>query len=229
MDGPPLGIIMLEAAFHRPPGDVGHPATWPFPVLFDTVPGATPDRVVRGRPDLDAFIASGRRLVARGAAGLLTSCGFLAAHQRRLAAALPVPLACSSLLLLPLLARCQPGGGRVGVLTYDRAALGTDAFAGVGADPRTPVAGLPPDGAFHAMIERGARYDRDALEVEAVVAARSLLRASPEVSALVLECTNLPPFADAIARATGRQVHDVVTLGRWLHAGLATRRYAAPA
>jgi hypothetical protein len=60
---PPLGIMMLETNFHRPAGDVGHPSTWPFPVLFATVPGATPRRVVDGDTEglLQPFVDARRQ------------------------------------------------------------------------------------------------------------------------------------------------------------------------
>ena len=44
--GAPLGILMLEAKFARIPGDMGNAVTWPFPVLYQVVPGASPERVV---------------------------------------------------------------------------------------------------------------------------------------------------------------------------------------
>ncbi|RVU14532.1 aspartate/glutamate racemase family protein [Methylobacterium oryzihabitans] len=224
---PPLGILMLDTAFPRPPGDVGHPATWPFPVRFRTVAGATARRVVDGDDGLlDAFVAAGAALAREGAVGLTTSCGFLARHQRALAARLPVPVATSSLLLLPLVERCLPAGRRAGVVTYDATALTDRHFSECGADPATPRVGLSADGAFRALIEGGAAYDRPALAAEAAEAARSLLAGHPGIGAIVLECTNLPPFARDLAAAFRLPVHDVVTLGRWLHAGLAPAPYA---
>ena len=40
-----VGILMLETRFPRIPGDIGHAATWPFPVLYKVVRGATGERV----------------------------------------------------------------------------------------------------------------------------------------------------------------------------------------
>ena len=110
---PPLGIVMLETRFPRVPGDIGNPASFPFPVLYEVVPGASAHRVVEGRAEglVDAFIAAGGRLVERGAAGILTSCGFMALHQSALASALPVPVATSSVLLVSLVDRLL-GRGR---------------------------------------------------------------------------------------------------------------------
>mgnify|MGYP007029179521 FL=1 len=47
--GARVGILMLEARFPRIPGDMGNALSWPFPVLYKVVRGASPDRVVRSR------------------------------------------------------------------------------------------------------------------------------------------------------------------------------------
>ncbi len=224
---PPLGILMLETAFHRPPGDVGNSDTWPFPVLFATVPGATARRVVDGDAGLlEPFVAAAEGLVRRGAAALITSCGFLAALQPALAARVPVPVATSALLQLPMLAGMLPPGTRPGVLTYDAAAFTAAHLRGVGAAADTPVAGLPSGGALRGVIERGEPYDHDALAAEVVEAASRLLAADPSVGALVLECTNLPPFAAALRQRFRLPVFDVVTLGCALHAAAAGRGFS---
>ena len=54
--GARLGILMLETRFPRIPGDVGNAATFPFPVLYKVVQGASSERVVRQKSEglLDA-------------------------------------------------------------------------------------------------------------------------------------------------------------------------------
>jgi hypothetical protein len=68
-----VGILTLETCSPRIPGDIGHAATWPFPVLYKVVRGATGERVTTaGASDrstglLDAFLAAfARRLSTNG-------------------------------------------------------------------------------------------------------------------------------------------------------------------
>src|SRR5436190_16661618 len=85
--GARLGILMLEARFPRIPGDMGNAGTWPFPVLYRVVAGATPERVVTQKAHglLDAFLQAGAELVRLGADGITTNCGFLSLYQTELA------------------------------------------------------------------------------------------------------------------------------------------------
>ncbi len=101
--GAPLGILMLEAKFPRIPGDMGNAATWPFPVLYRVVRGASPERVVLNAAAglLDDFLAAATELVAYGAEAITTNCGFLSLFQREIAAHVRVPVATSALLQVP--------------------------------------------------------------------------------------------------------------------------------
>jgi hypothetical protein len=71
--------------------------------------------------------------------------------------------------------------------------------------------------------------DVDAARADNVEAARALAAAHPELGAIVLECSNMTPFAADIAAATRLPVFSLVELVRWLQAGVAPRRYPAPA
>ncbi|MEF7614057.1 aspartate/glutamate racemase family protein [Aquincola sp. MAHUQ-54] len=212
---PFLGVLMLDTRFPRLPGDIGHPQSLPFPVRRWVVRSASPQRVVRERAAglLQPFIEAGRMLAGQGAAALSTSCGFLALYQQALQAALPVPVWTSSLLKL-----AELPAGRAGVVTVDPAALSADHLRAVGADPATPVAGL----AAGSLLQRTLIGDLPTLDAgaarrEVVAAARRLQQAAPAIEHIVLECTNMPPYAAAVREATGLAVHDITTLlaERW--------------
>jgi hypothetical protein len=225
---PSLGILVLDTRFPRVPGDVGNPSTWPFPVRYAVVRGASPERVVRDRAAglVDAFIAAGRALAGEGAGALVTTCGFLALHQRELARALPVPFASSSLLQLPVLARMLPAGKRPGVITIDAASLAKAHLAAVGADPETPIVGVDPNGEFaRAILGDLPSLDATAAERDILAAGEALVAKHPDVAAVVLECANMPPYARALRERLGLPVHDMVSFGRWLYAGWSPAAY----
>src|SRR4029077_20787943 len=142
-DGARLGILMLEARFPRIPGDMGHAGTWPFPVLYKVVKGASPRRVVTEQATglLEGFIEAARELEALGADGITTNCGFLSLYQKELAAAVTVPVATSRLMPVPMIGSTLPGGKRVGVITVSAVGLTRDHLIAIGLDPSLPVAG----------------------------------------------------------------------------------------
>ena len=216
----PLGILMLDTRFPRIEGDIGNPASFDFPVIFRTMQGIGSADAVAAHPDrprvLAALKANAEALAAEGAVGLSTSCGFLALYQKNLERLSPVPVATSALLLIKTLA-----GKKVGVITASAENLTPAHFAAVGAPLDTPVAGLPANGSFAAtFLRNGTTLDREAVEVEAVEAGRALLRDHPGVDAVVLECTNLPPYKKALERALGVPVFDVLDLLRNFRKGL---------
>ncbi|MBV8150901.1 MAG: aspartate/glutamate racemase family protein, partial [Candidatus Eremiobacteraeota bacterium] len=75
-----VGILMLETKFPRIPGDVGNPATWPFPVRYKIVEGASAEAIVRRLEPaqfLEPFVDGLHDLEAAGVSCITTGCGFL--------------------------------------------------------------------------------------------------------------------------------------------------------
>ena len=218
--GRPLGILMLQSRFPRIPGDAGNASTWPFPVSYRVVTGATPDTVVRHLAESDlvgSFTAAALELEAEGAALVTTNCGFLVLYQEQIQARLGVPFLSSSLLQVPWLQSLLPPDRRVGVLTVERASLTPAHLAAAGLAADVPVVGMEEtDGHFLNMIVTDAlEFDVERARAEHVAAARLLVERHPDVGAIVLECTNMPPYAADIARATGLPVHDFTTFVTW--------------
>jgi hypothetical protein len=216
---------MLEARFPRIPGDMGNAHTFPFPVLYHIVRGASPNRVVR-RPDADLlrpFVAGARELEAAGVSAITTNCGFLIRYQSELARAVTVPVFTSSLLQVPLLLRMVAPGRAVGIITIDAASLTPDDLAQAGITPEMPVhvAGLEGEEHFtDAILNDRPTLDPEQCAREHEHVARRLLEMHPEIGAFVLECTNMPPYAHRIQAATGLPVFDSVTLTRWVYEAL---------
>lgn len=227
--GAPLGILMLEARFPRIPGDMGNAHTWPFPVLYRVVRGATPERVVLqgARGLLPDFIAAAEELVALGAEAITTNCGFLSLFQRELAAAVGVPVATSSLMQVPWVQATLPPGRRVGVLTVNRAGLTPAHLAAAGVPLDTPIVGTEGGREFFRVLIRAEAVDLDVAlaEQDILDAGRTLVAAHPEVGAIVLECTNMPPYAAALRAALGLPVFDIHSMITWFQAGLRPRRF----
>jgi len=229
VSGSDIGVIMLDTDLPRPVGDLGNAWTFGFPVHYDFTPGAPVPAVVERHAEglLEKFITTGTRLLDRGARALATSCGFLAIYQRELAAALPAPVATSSLLQIPMILRLLMPEQHVALLTIRGAAIGEPHFRGAGVTgddiARVRVIGLENTAHLYPVIV-GTKSPLDVgqARAEAVTACQTAQQRDPSIGAFVLECTNLPPYAQAIreGEATACPVWDAVTLVTWLQQGM---------
>ena len=205
MYGSRLGVLMLETRFPRILGDMGNALTWPFPVLFKMVVGASPQRVVIERAEglLEPFLAGAEELVRMGADGIATNCGFLSLFQSELAARCDLPVASSSLMQAPFIERLLPPGRRVGIITVPGESLTAEHLVAAGVAD-TPVLGT--EGGEE--LTRVLLNDEMRLDVEA--AERDVLRAGEAlVGAIVLECTNMAPYAAALREHLSLPVYDM--------------------
>jgi hypothetical protein len=225
-----IGILTLQTRFPRIPGDMVNATTFPFPVLYRRVDGASPHRVVReGDPALLApFIQAARELEQEGVRAITTNCGFLAMFQDQLAEAVSIPVFTSSLMQVPLVHRMLPRGKAVGILTVWGKALTDRHLSGAGIGPEIPirVAGLETEQEFsHVLIDDQPELNPDLARQEHERVARRLVEQYPEIGAFVLECTNMPPYSHDIQRVTGRPVFDIVSLVKWVHGSLTQTPY----
>lgn len=231
-----LGILGLERGGAHwpppPPGAVSNPSTWPFPVVFETVPGAWVENVVRGDPAMeDAFVQAAQRLAARGVAALTTTCGFTRRYQETLARQVAVPVATSSLLLLPSLLWIYPHG-KIALLTYDSTCLDATllGLADERERARVVVAGVEGGIYWKNEMAKPARPTEPAhLEAEVWDAFRKLCDAHRDLSAILFECCGFPPAAKLVRERSGLPVYDIVTLGKLMMNATEIRKPATSA
>jgi Asp/Glu/hydantoin racemase len=83
------------------------------------------------------------------------------------------------------------------------------------------VAGLEGEKEFtRVLLGDEAELDVDQAREEHVRVARRLVGDHPDIGAIVLECTNMPPYAADVQRATGLPVFDIVSLVTLVHGAL---------
>ena len=227
--GANLGILMLETRFPRIPGDIGNATTWPFPVQYRVVRKATPDLVVRSDARLlvDLFIEAARDLVASGCDGITTNCGFLAIMQHQLAEAIRVPVVTSALMQTPLVQMTLPPDKRPGILTISKATLTEAHLQAANVPLDTPIVGTDGGRAFTRDILGDApEIDFAACRLDLLDAARTLVKDNPDVGAIVLECTNMTPYAADIRKLTGLPVYSIYNCLHWFQQALAPHRFS---
>ncbi|MBW4707016.1 aspartate/glutamate racemase family protein [Roseobacter sp. YSTF-M11] len=228
--GATIGVLCLESYFPKPPGHIKNPSALPFPVLYEMIDGVNvPDLLQNPSRDmLEPFLAGARRLEREGVRAITGSCGFLALFQKELSAAVDVPVFSSSLVQVPLAFQLAGGVAPVGILTADASALTDRHMAAVGAGGvPVVVEGLENTQEFAAVILRNERHclDLEKVEHEVLHAVRALQKRSPDLRSLVLECTDLPPYAERIQKELKMPVFDLTTLATMVHSVVARQGY----
>lgn len=229
--GARVGILVLDTHFPRIPGDVANALTWPFPVLFRVVRGATPHRLVheQGAGLSPLILDAAAELVKDGADGIATTGGFMSLFQKELAAHCQVPVATSSVMQVPWVQSVLPPGKRVGVLTAHGAHFDERHLIACGAPRDTPIVGTEDDTEL-TRVFIGGETEADIAKVETDVlhAAERLMGRHENIGALVLECHNMAPYSHRVQSIYGIPVFDVYSFISWFHAGLSPRGFGYP-
>ena len=227
--GHSVGILLLDAHMPFPPGDVANASTYRYPVIYQRVPGLATEVCLNGAPEFAEAVCEGaRELAARGVRGISSDCGFMLQYQQAAADAVDVPVALSSLLQLPLIERSLGPGKAIGVLTAESRNLSTDFLERAGIRPRNPIVirGMQDEPEFRsAILEPTGTMDTDRIAEETVAMARRMREDRPDLGAVLLECSLMPPYASVVQEALGLPVFDFVSLIDYMQAGTRPRRY----
>jgi hypothetical protein len=227
-----IGVLCLDTSFTKIPGHIRNPGTFDFPVAYQVVAGATPERVVSQADPrlLDPFISAAQDLQARGVAAITGACGFLVLFQQQLADAVTVPLFASSLIQLPMVHAMIRSDAKVGLLVARKQSLTRRHLAAVGGESvPVCVAGMDDQPEFREVMLEGRRDELDVgrLEREVLGQVTQLADAHRDLGALIIECTDLVPFAHAIQARLGVAVFDIVTLTQMVHRTLTRRPFGS--
>jgi hypothetical protein len=207
---PHLSLLQLDTRFPRIAGDVGSAQTWRATLDRHVIADLSVWKVITDAPREDDI--AGVKAVLATARGdvITTSCGFLGIWQDRLAASAPAPLLASSLNGLPdLMARYRTE--ELAVLTVDAETLSAPAFAPLLNGFAGPIVGLLPSSHLKQVIADDLpELDSARAEAEIIDLVAGLMAQRP-VRALLLECTNLPPYKAALKKRFDVEIFDILT------------------
>jgi len=173
---------------------------------------------------IPCFVEAAKALEARGVKAIVGDSGFIASYQEVISGAVSIPVASSSLLLVPLAYHLMAKDKRIGIITAEAKTLSERYFRAVSWNSEDiPIV-------VRGMDEYPNDYwqpftDHSKMEKNIVELVQSLLKESLDVGALVLECTVIQPYSRAIQDATGLPVYDITTLAKLVYTAVNPQGY----
>jgi len=214
-----LGVIRLDYDYPPAPGDIDSPKSYAYDVYFRVVPGLTFGICQSGKMNAAVekeFCEAIDWLVAKGVAGITGDCGFMMYFQQLARRHCSKPVFMSSLCQLPAITCAFNKHELIAIFTAnDKTLLPMRNLLKeeCGVDPderRYVIVGCNDVPGFEAVAE-GGKVNTAKVTPGIVELAKNTLMKYPKIRAICLECTELPPYADALRASTRLPVFDAIT------------------
>jgi len=203
-------VLPAQLQLESLPGNSTNPDSYPFEVMMLRVKGANMDTIEANpcQEMLDKFIAVCKDLAEQGVKAITTSCGFTAYYQEGLAAAVPELVFTSALLQVPFVQTMVGPNRKVAVLTANKNHLREEHLQRAKITDRDHLVIL----SLHDQPEWGRIYTHPNEEFDLEAVTDEGLEEHPDIGAVVLECTDLPPYSARIRDELNIPVFDINTM-----------------
>jgi Asp/Glu/hydantoin racemase len=232
-----IGILMFDnKRFPMPPGDVGNATTYPFPVLLRQIPGLEDnpypplrDKLGNYKPEVKLCIEAAQELERDGVRAIVMCCGFFALIQGAIAESVSIPVITSPLIMIPVIRQMIRPNQSIVVVTAAAEFLSEEFFSAVGIDCMDGInlVGLDKSTTFNSicMGATGIVLETDDLREDILNGIDQARAREPNIGAVLLECTSLPPYAADVHQKTGLPVFDFISCVEWLHRAVVPKQY----
>jgi len=224
-----VGILYLDNVWYpMVPGNVVNAYTYDFPVRLKAVTNLDTPRLHSGDPTVLAeIISAARELEKEGCRAISSACGFFGHFHKQVADALDIPVCLSSLVQVSWIRTALKQNQKIGVLTANASAMTNDLLKSCYVDDPNVlvVRDLRNEPHFSAIMEDRGSFDNTEVRKEVVKAATELVEANQDIGAILLECSDTPPYATDVQRAVGLPVFDFITMIKWLHNSTSQKPY----
>lgn len=224
--GQALGIIAVELDYPKVPGNVVNASTYDFPVRYEEVHFEI-EQLFAGDPTIkEQIIAAAQKLETEGVRAIMGACGFFAHFQKDIAAAVGVPVFMSSLCQLSLIKAWLPADRKIAVFAADGSSITDELLAQVNeTSDQVSVVNVGSLESFAPIRWGKGPLDNGKLEDDLVKLALETCAQDSSIDTILLECSDLPPYAAALQQATGLPVFDFITLAKWVNSTVVQRPY----
>ena len=225
-----VGIVYIENVnYPLIPGNVVNAYTYDFPVRMAPVKNLTNDRLFNADPTIkDDVIEAAQHMVRYdGVRAICSACGFFGNYQKAVAEAVDVPVAMSSLVQIPWIRTLLKPDQKIAILTANGGSLNENLLAQCWVEDTKNLIwkGFENSKEFSAVVSMTPVFDNEVAKQEVVDGALELIK-DENVGAILLECSDMPPYAADIQAATQLPVFDFITLIKWMQSAVMQRPYA---
>jgi len=217
-----LGVIRLDYDYPPARGDIDHPGSFEYDVFYRAVPGLSFEvcqkwETMRTEAVENKLIEAIKWLdVEKGVSGITGDCGFMMFLQTVARQNTIKPVFMSSLAQLPAVTCAYAKHELIAIFTANGETLkpmrdlirdecGVDTQ-----DQRFIIIGCEDVPGFEA-VALGQKVDVAKVTPGIVAKAKKAVADHPNLRAFMMECTELPPYSDAVRHATGLPVYDAIT------------------
>eukprot|EP00930_Biecheleria_cincta_P033309 TRINITY_DN23074_c0_g1_i1.p1 TRINITY_DN23074_c0_g1~~TRINITY_DN23074_c0_g1_i1.p1 ORF type:complete len:603 (-),score=103.32 TRINITY_DN23074_c0_g1_i1:293-2101(-) len=212
-----IGVLRLDYSYPLISGDQDYEASYGYRVKYATVENLTFEKARRAVLDSEiqlSFKKAVSELERRGAIAITGDCAFLMAYQPYVRSLTKLPVLLSSIIQAPMMVAANDSNAQFAVITANSSTFDKDlllAQSGVEVPPaQWTVVGLQDLPGFQAVTE-GKQVPKHVVQPALVRQAKEVMARTPNLRAILLECTELPHCADALRAATGLPVFDAIT------------------
>lgn len=228
--GHTVGILVQDVHYPLVPGNVVNAYTYDFPVRFEVVDGANQARMHTGDPTLvPALVETANKLEREGCRAVCAACGYFGHFQKRVADQVNIPVYLSSIVQIPWIRVGLKSNQKIGIICADRKNLTRELFEACSVSEedynRCCIIGAGDQPEFSALLERRGHFDNSILRRELITLAKQLVAENPDIGAMLLECSDMPPYSADIQRELKMPVYDFITMIKYVHSVVAQRPY----
>lgn len=216
--GQHIGVLVFSTTTPHIPGDAGNNNSFRFPVRYQIVKGGFADLIEGSAEILQQIKDAVQVLKSQGIRGIVGDCGLMSLYQQEIARE-GIPFVGSALCLLPAIWEMVGRQGTIGVLTGHSQLLSENHLRASGwrEDIQLCVQGMEDESHFNEIVIQGGHQLRPTnMLYDVLKAADKLKEKAKNLSALVIECTNLGTYSRQLYDHLKVPVLDIISCAVFL-------------